>query len=131
MADKVNKSKPFEMGNATYVTTVTNGEISSISVIDSNNNYKPVIPGTDIFNEAASNENSLDALSISKTGSTGNVSETILQNREQLDENYNRLKKSYDNGQFISAAEIDEITSITTDNNKTKNRSNKLSKLIW
>ena len=122
MADKVNKSKPFEMGNATYVTTVTNGEISSISVIDSNNNYKPVIPGTDIFNEAASNENSLDALSISKTGSTGNVSETILQNREQLDENYNRLKKSYDNGQFISAAEIDEITSITTDNNKTKNK---------
>ena len=123
MADKVNKSKPFEMGNATYVTTVTNGEISSISVIDSNNNYKPVIPGTDIFNEAASNENSLDALSISKTGSTGNVSETILQNREQLDENYNRLKKSYDNGQFISAAEVQEITSISTDDSsKTKNK---------
>ena len=123
MADKVNKSKPFEMGNATYVTTVTNGEISSISVIDSNNNYKPVIPGTDIFNEAASNQNSLDALSISKTGSTGNVSETILQNREQLDENYTKLKKAYDNGQFISAAEVEEITPISTDDSsKTKNK---------
>ena len=122
MADKVNKSKPFEMGNATYVTTVTNGEISSISVIDSNNNYKPVIPGTDIFNEAASNQNSLDALSINKTGSTGNVSETILQKEEQLDKNYTKLKKAYDNGQFISATEIDEITSITTDNNKTKKK---------
>ena len=123
MADKVNKSKPFEMGNATYVTTVTNGEISSISVIDSNNNYKPVIPGTDIFNEAASNQNSLDTLSINKTGSTGNVSETILQNREQLDKNYTKLKKAYDNGQFISAAEIDEITSISTDDSsKTKNK---------
>ena len=123
MADKVNKSKPFEMGNATYVTTVTNGEISSISVIDSNNNYKPVIPGTDIFSEAASNQNSLDALSISKTGSTGNVSETILQNREQLDKNYTKLKKAYDNGQFISAAEVEEITSISTDDSsKTKNK---------
>ena len=70
MADKVNKSKPFEMGNATYVTTVTNGEISSISFIDSNNNYKPVIPGTDIFDEAASNQSSLDTLSINRTGTT-------------------------------------------------------------
>ena len=94
MADKVKKSKPFEMGNATYVTTVTNGEISSISVIDSNNNYKPVIPGTDIFDEAASNQNSLDTLSISRTGTTGNVSETILQNKEQLDKNYDVLKKA-------------------------------------
>ena len=123
MADKVNKSKPFEMGNATYVTTVTNGEISSISVIDSNNNYKPVIPGTDIFNEAASNQNSLDTLSINKTGSTGNVSETILQNRKQLDKNYTKLKKAYDNGQFISAAEVEEITPISTDDSsKTKNK---------
>ena len=121
MADKVNKSKPFEMGNATYVTTVTNGEISSISYIDSNNNYKPVIPGTDIFNEAAANQNSLAALSISKTGSTGNVSETILQNREQLDKNYTKLKKAYDNGQFISAAEETPIV-VTENNNKTKKK---------
>ena len=114
MADKVNKSKPFEVGNGTYVTTVTNGEISSISVVDSNNNYKPVIPGTDIFDEAASNQSSLDTLSINRTGTTGNVSEAILQNKEQLNKNYTRLKKAYDNGEFISA--VAETPTIITEN---------------
>ena len=109
MSDKVHTSQPFEIGNGTYATTVTNGEISSISVLDSNGNYKPVVPNSEIFNEAASNQNSLDTISVNRFGQPGLVTEPTQQSDEQLQQNYDNLKKSYDNGEFVTdSAESEE-----------------------
>jgi len=110
MSDKVHTSQPFEIGNGTYATTVTNGEISSISVLDSNGNYKPVVPNSEIFNEAASNQNSLDTLSINRFGQPGLVTEPTQQSDEQLQQNYDNLKKSYDNGEFVTDSALSEET---------------------
>ena len=110
MSDKVHTSQPFEIGNSTYATTVTNGEISSISVLDSNGNYKPVVPNSEIFNEAASNQNSLDTLSVNRFGQPGLVTEPTQQSDEQLQQNYDNLKKSYDNGEFVTDSAENEET---------------------
>tara|TARA_B100000131_G_scaffold79756_1_gene76528 strand:- start:208 stop:1617 length:1410 start_codon:yes stop_codon:yes gene_type:complete len=125
MSDKVYKSQPFELQTnnsgqtGTFMTTVTNGEISSIHVLDSDGNYKPVVPGTDIFNEAASHQNSLDAISINLYDKPGQVSETILQDKEQLDQNYTTLKTAYDNKEFISAEETDTVVETGVDDTTT------------
>ena len=110
MSDKVDRSQPFQIGNATYATTVTGGEISSISVLDSNGNYKPVVPNSEIFNEAASNQETLDTLSINRFGQPGLVTEPTQQSNEQLQQNYDTLKASYDNGEFVTDSAENEET---------------------
>ena len=116
MSDKVDKSQPFvlQTNNSgqtqTFVTTVTNGEISSISTLDSNGNYKPVVPNSEIFNEAASNQETLDTLSINRFGQPGLVTEPTQQSNEQLQQNYDTLKASYDNGEFVTDSAENEET---------------------
>ena len=109
------KSKPFEFegaghGASTYSVTVTNGEISSIERLnDTNNLYLPVRPGTDLFTAVSKTDDALDTISINTTGQTGNVTKTVLQDREQLDQNYAKLEKKYDN----RVAELNETTDDT------------------
>ena len=106
------KSKPFEFEGAghsasTYSVTVTNGEISAIERLnDTNNLYLPVRPGTDLFTAVSKTDEALDTISINTTGQTGNVTKTVLQDREQLDQNYAKLEKKYDN----RVAELNETT---------------------
>ena len=106
------KSKPFEFEGAghsasTYSVTVTNGEISAIERLnDTNNLYLPVRPGTDLFTAVSKTDEALDTISINTTGETGNVTKTVLQDREQLDQNYAKLEKKYDN----RVAELNETT---------------------
>ena len=106
------KSKPFEFEGAghsasTYSVTVTDGAISSIERLnDTNNLYLPVRPGTDLFTAVSKTDEALDTISINTTGQTGNVTKTVLQDREQLDQNYAKLEKSYDN----RVAELNETT---------------------
>lgn len=116
MSDKVDKSKPFEVvvnnsgATDTFATTVTNGEISSISRLDSSGNYEPVVPGSEIFNTVSSNQNSLDTLSINRFGQPGLITEPTTQSNEQLQQNYDTLKKAYDNGEFVTdSAENEEV----------------------
>ena len=109
------KSKPFEFEGAghsasTYSVTVTNGEISAIERLnDTNNLYLPVRPGTDLFTAVSKTDEALDTISINTTGQTGNVTKTVLQDREQLDQNYAKLEKKYDN----RVAELNETTEDT------------------
>ena len=106
------KSKPFEFEGAghsasTYSVTVTDGAISSIETLnDTNNLYLPVRPGTDLFTAVSKTDEALDTISINTTGQTGNVTKTVLQDREQLDQNYAKLEKKYDN----RVAELNETT---------------------
>ena len=106
------KSKPFEFEGAghsasTYSVTVTDGAISSIERLnDTNNLYLPVRPGTDLFTAVSKTDEALDTISINTTGQTGNVTKTVLQDREQLDQNYAKLEKKYDN----RVAELNETT---------------------
>ena len=106
------KSKTFEFEGAghsasTYSVTVTNGEISAIERLnDTNNLYLPVRPGTDLFTAVSKTDEALDTISINTTGQTGNVTKTVLQDREQLDQNYAKLEKKYDN----RVAELNETT---------------------
>ena len=113
------KSKPFEytqdaghMGTFTntYTVTVTDGEISAIETFnDTNDLYLPVRPGTDLFTALSKTDEALDTISINTTGQTGNVSKTVLQDREQLDQNYAKLEKKYNN----RVAELNETTEDT------------------
>jgi len=98
-------SKPFQLDDqpsaeyeGTYTVTVVEGEISAIEVLNTGNGlYQPVKPGTDLFTAISESDTALDTISINKTGQTGNVTETALQDREQLDQTYDTLKKTYEN----------------------------------
>ena len=111
------KSKPFQLDEqpsaeyeGTYTVTVTDGAISSIETLnDTNNLYLPVRPGTDLFTAVSKTDEALDTISINTTGQTGNVSETVLQDREQLDQDYAKLEKKYNN----RVAELNETTDDT------------------
>ena len=125
------KSKPFQLDEqpsaeyeGTYTVTVTDGAISSIGVLNTGNNlYQPVNPESDLFTAISKTDNALDTISINTTGQTGNVTETVLQDKEQLIQNYTRLKSEYKNRKE-DLNETEELTpSITTNNNnKTKNK---------
>ena len=99
------KSKPFQLDEqpsaeyeGTYTVTVTDGEISSIGVLNTGNNlYQPVNPESDLFTAISKTDDALDTISINTTGETGNVTETVLQDKEQLNQNYTRLKSEYNN----------------------------------
>ena len=99
------KSKPFQLDEqpsaeyeGTYTVTVTDGEISSIGVLNTGNGlYRPVVPGTDLFTAISESDTALDTISINTTGETGNVTKTVLQDQEQLNQNYTRLKSEYNN----------------------------------
>ena len=99
------KSKPFQLDEqpsaeyeGTYTVTVTDGEISSIGVLNTGNNlYQPVNPESDLFTAISKTDDALDTISINTTGQTGNVTETVLQDQEQLNQNYTKLKKEYEN----------------------------------
>ena len=99
------KSKPFQLDEqpsaeyeGTYTVTVTDGAISSIGVLNTGNNlYQPVNPESDLFTAISKTDDALDTISINTTGETGNVTETVLQDQEQLNQNYTRLKSEYNN----------------------------------
>ena len=99
------KSKPFQLDEqpsaeyeGTYTVTVTDGAISSIGVLNTGNNlYQPVNPESDLFTAISKTDDALDTISINTTGQTGNVTETVLQDKEQLIQNYTRLKSEYKN----------------------------------
>ena len=99
------KSKPFQLDEqpsaeyeGTYTVTVTDGAISSIGVLNTGNNlYQPVNPESDLFTAISKTDDALDTISINTTGETGNVTETVLQDKEQLNQNYTRLKSEYNN----------------------------------
>lgn len=99
------KSKPFQLDEqpsaeyeGTYTVTVTDGAISSIGVLNTGNNlYQPVNPESDLFTAISKTDDALDTISINTTGQTGNVTETVLQDQEQLNQNYTKLKKEYEN----------------------------------
>ena len=124
-------SKPFQLDEqpsaeyeGTYTVTVTDGAISSIGVLNTGNNlYQPVNPESDLFTAISKTDDALDTISINTTGQTGNVTETVLQDKEQLIQNYTRLKSEYKNRKE-DLNETEELTpSITTNNNnKTKNK---------
>ena len=103
------KSKPFQLDEqpsaeyeGTYTVTVTDGAISSIGVLNTGNNlYQPVNPESDLFTAISKTDDALDTISINTTGQTGNVTETVLQDKEQLIQNYTRLKSEYKNKKKI------------------------------
>ena len=111
------KSKPFQLDEqpsaeyeGTYTVTVNDGEISAIEVLNTGNNlYRPVKPGTDLFKAISESDTALDTISINTTGQTGNITETVLQDREQLDQTYETLDKAYRNAK----ADLKETTDDT------------------
>ncbi len=122
------KSKPFQLDEqpsaeyeGTYTVTVTDGEISSIGVLNTGNNlYQPVNPESDLFTTISKTDDALDTISINTTGETGNVTETVLQDQEQLNQNYTRLKSEYNNRKEDLNETGEEITSIATENASVK-----------
>ena len=115
-------SKPFQLDEqpsaeyeGTYTVTVTDGEISAIEVLNTGNGlYRPVKPGTDLFKAISESDTALDTISINETGQTGNVTETVLQDREQLDQTYDTLNKTYENAKIDLNETREEVLSTAT-----------------
>ena len=67
------------------------GKVQDIILIDGG---VSINPSSDLFNQLAENEAVLDAISIDTTGTTGNVTETSLEDKEILDKNHQNNVKS-------------------------------------
>ena len=130
MADPIpTRSQPFQLDDqpsaeyeGTYTVTVIEGEISAIEVLNTSNGlYKPVKPGTDLFTAISESDTALDTISINETEQTGNVTETALQDREQLDQTYKTLNKTYENAKTDLKETEEEVLSTATvaENNPT------------
>ena len=130
MADPIpTRSQPFQLDDqpsaeyeGTYTVTVIEGEISAIEVLNTDNGlYKPVKPGTDLFTAISESDTALDTISINETEQTGNVTETALQDREQLDQTYKTLNKTYENAKTDLKETEEEVLSTATvaENNPT------------
>ena len=94
-------SKAFTVDGRTYTAGIENGKVQDIIVIDGG---VSVDPSSDLFNQLAENQAVLDAISVDTTGTTGNVTTTVLDDEEKLNANYNKNVKSESN----KNKEIDE-----------------------
>ena len=104
MADpKPTISQTFEVDgvDGEFATIVIDGAITSIGEIDQNGIYKPIDPSTNLFTTLSKEQTSLDTISINTTRETGNVTETVLQDDEQLTQSYEERLSVYNNKQNI------------------------------
>ena len=99
-------SKAFTVDGKSYTAGIENGKVQDIILIDGG---VSVNPSSDLFNQLAENEAVLDAISVDTTGTTGNVTTTVLDDKEKLNANYNKNVKSEDN----KNKEINETTDNT------------------
>ena len=61
-----------------------NPAATEVIINTGNNLYQPVNPESDLFTAISKTDDALDTISINTTGETGNVTETVLQDKEQL-----------------------------------------------
>ena len=94
-------SKAFTVDGKSYTAGIENGKVQDIILIDGG---VSVNPSSDLFNQLAENQAVLDAISVDTTGTTGNVTTTVLDDEEKLNANYNKNVKSESN----KNKEIDE-----------------------
>ena len=87
-------SKAFTVDGKSYTAGIENGKVQDIILIDGG---VSVNPSSDLFNQLAENEAVLDAISVDTTGTTGNVTTTVLDDKEKLNANYNKNVKSENN----------------------------------
>ena len=78
-------SKAFTVDGKTYTAGIENGQVQDIILIDGG---VSVDPSSDLFNQLSENEAVLDAISVDTTGTTGNVSTTVVADKEILDKNH-------------------------------------------
>ena len=99
-------SKAFTVDGKTYTAGIENGQVQEIILIDGG---VSVNPSSDLFNQLAENDAVLDAISVDTTGTTGNVDETSLADKEILDKNHQNNVASENN----KNKDIDETTDDT------------------
>ena len=99
-------SKAFTVDGKTYTAGIEDGKVQDIILIDGG---VSINPSTDLFNQLSENQAVLDAISVDTTGSTGNVTETQLADKEVLDKNHQNNVNSEKN----KDKEIDETTDDT------------------
>ena len=87
-------SKAFTVDGKSYTAGIENGKVQDIILIDGG---VSVNPSSDLFNQLAENQAVLDAISVDTTGTTGNVTTTVLDDEEKLNANYNKNVKSESN----------------------------------
>ena len=99
-------SKAFTVDGKSYTAGIEDGKVQDIILIDGG---VSINPSSDLFNQLAENQAVLDAISVDTTGTTGNVTTTVLEDKEKLNANYNKNVKSEDN----KNKEINETTDDT------------------
>ena len=101
MAEEVKKIQEsngkFSVGDKNYSVKVIDGEVAGIGIRDDFNLYEPIDPSSEEFTTLSENEAVLNAISQNKFSRDGEVTETVLQNTEQLKQNYDKAKNKYNN----------------------------------
>ncbi len=101
MAEEVKKEKvsdgKFSVGDNNHSVQVIEGAVSGMGTRDDFNLYKPIDPSSEEFTTLSENQGVLDTISQNKFGRDGEVTETVLQDAELLEQNYKKNLASYNN----------------------------------